>query len=326
MLRSDHDSIAKRYIVGSITLHALVFVCSSVTFFQPQKSDLLLMDVELAGEGELRDTLNRRPEESPPSEEIPPEQEPPEPAEAKPEEPKEPAQENAEPEEKVEEPGAEEEIPPVQEDDAGKKAENPKEEPVPQINEEPTIEEKKPSVKRRDKKAMLEIIKKAEKQIAKAKARKKLLEIVHDTSKKKRDEDFDKMLNKSIKDMRKNAGNGKRGNGRGGTGSGVGLSEGDYEMISSQIYPHWAVPSGVRDAENIIIEIRVQIRDNGQVVPSSIKILDERRYATDYVFRAAADSARRAILEASPLKIPRDKVDLFRDFILRFNLKEALGG
>jgi hypothetical protein len=74
MLRSDHDFIAKRYVVGSITLHALVFVCSFVSFFQPKKSDLLLMDIELAGEGELRDTLDQH-QEKPPPEEVAPEQE-----------------------------------------------------------------------------------------------------------------------------------------------------------------------------------------------------------------------------------------------------------
>ena len=68
------------------------------------------------------------------------------------------------------------------------------------------------------------------------------------------------------------------------------------------------------------------MRDNGEVVPSSVKILDEKRYATDYIFRAAADSARRAVLEASPLNVPKDKIEMFRDFTLRFNVKEALGG
>jgi hypothetical protein len=301
----------------------------------------MLMDIELAGEGELRETMNQHREKLP-SEEIAPEKQD-LPEEKKPEES---LRENMEPEEKVEEPGAEEEIPPVQEDgaNADEKIENPREETIPPVSEkstekesvaqkkedelsakEPTIKEKESPGRKRDKKALMEVIRKAEKKKAKDKARKKLLEIVNDTTKKKKDDAFDRMLNKSIQDMKKNIGKGKKGDGRGWSGSGPGLSEGDYEMISSQIYPHWVVPSGVRDAENIIIEIRVQIKDNGQVILSSIKILDEKRYAADYIFRAAADSAKRAILEASPLRIPRDKMELFRDFILRFNLKEALG-
>jgi hypothetical protein len=70
----------------------------------------------------------------------------------------------------------------------------------------------------------------------------------------------------------------------------------------------------------------VQLRDSGEIIQSGVKILDERRYVSDYVFRAAADSARRAILETGTLKIPRDKISLFKKFVLRFNLKEALGG
>ena len=103
------------------------------------------------------------------------------------------------------------------------------------------------------------------------------------------------------------------------------MTEGDAETISSQIYPHWAVPSGIKDAENFVIEIKVNLKDNGEVIPSSVEILDQQRYKSDHIFRAAADSARRAILEASPLSIPRDKIDMFREFIFRFNVKEALG-
>lgn len=121
------------------------------------------------------------------------------------------------------------------------------------------------------------------------------------------------------------------GSGRGDKGSGMGVSgigtapvEGDYELISSQIYPYWVVPSGVRDAENIVIEIHIELGDNGEVIPSSIKILDEKKYTTDQVFRAAADSARRAIIQASPLSIPREKLEAFRSITLRFNLGEAL--
>ena len=55
-------------------------------------------------------------------------------------------------------------------------------------------------------------------------------------------------------------------------------------------------------------------------------ILDMDRYNSDYVFRSAADSAKRAILEASPFKIPSEKMYLFRDFEFSFNTDKALGG
>ena len=173
---------------------------------------------------------------------------------------------------------------------------------------------------------MIDVIKKAEKAKKKKDHRKKLRDLADREATRKNDADFEKMLDENSSGGKPNgSGRGKNGTGAGAFGTGNGITESDYEVVSSQIYPHWVVPSGVRDAENIIIEIRIELGDNGEVIPSSIKIVDEKKYATDHVFRAAADSARRAILQASPLSIPREKMDLFREITLRFNLKEALG-
>jgi hypothetical protein len=223
-----------------------------------------------------------------------------------------------------------------QKSDEPKKEENiVREEPVPKPEQKEPVKEPVPEVKKKPKKRkrkiLNEVIKHAEKKKAKEKNRKKILEIAEKAEKavkkkKEKDNAFDKMLSNSINDLKNSSGKGTKGTGGGNFGTGASPTDADYEIISSQIYPHWAVPSGVRDAENIIIEVEVQLRDNGEVIPSCVKILDERKYASDYVFRAAADSARRAVLEASPLKIPRDKINLFKNFVLRFNLKEALGG
>ncbi|MDR1235875.1 MAG: hypothetical protein LBJ96_02610 [Holosporaceae bacterium] len=210
-------------------------------------------------------------------------------------------------------------------------------ESVPKTEEKPPEkipEVKKPPKKKHRRKILRDVIKRAEKKKNREKNRQKILEIAEKADKEKKNADqkkkndsaFDKMLNSSINDLKKTSGKGKKGTGVGEFGSGESLTEADFEIISSQIYPHWVVPSGVRDAENIVIEIEVQLRDSGEIVQSGVKILDERRYASDYVFRAAADSARRAILETGTLKIPRDKMSLFKKFVLRFNLKEALGG
>jgi hypothetical protein len=102
------------------------------------------------------------------------------------------------------------------------------------------------------------------------------------------------------------------------------LTNEDQEMIRSQISPHWIVLSGVRNAETIVVDLQIQLRDNGEVM--NVRVLDEKRYASDHIFRAAADSARRAVLKASPLKIPRNKIDLFRDFVFHFDPREDLGG
>jgi hypothetical protein len=44
----------------------------------------------------------------------------------------------------------------------------------------------------------------------------------------------------------------------------------------------------------------------------------------DYIFKAAADSAKRAILEVKRFMIPRDKLELNREYRLKFNVADAL--
>jgi outer membrane biosynthesis protein TonB len=100
------------------------------------------------------------------------------------------------------------------------------------------------------------------------------------------------------------------------------LSAGEEESIRQQIYPHWSVPGGITGAENLVVELRITLQEDGTV--TNIQILDQARCQTDPQYRAAAESARRAVRIASPLKIPANRVDLLRSFRFRFNLKDAL--
>lgn len=363
MRRKEGKISITRSAAYSIGLHLALLFFTVISTFMPKKEPNLLVDIELAGEGEFREAMANAPSHVIPDPMVTPEHvDHVEPVDEEPKEIKEiekidriveeePTERNIPevPEGAI--PEAEKDIP---EEQIEEKVEERQEEPEPQkieetkaseeakINEEPVPkeeetkkktpkEEKKetklPKKKRkRNKKALMDVIKKAEKAKKRKDYRRKMQELASKEEKRKRDAAFDEMLTSNNEKLSvKGSGLGRKGNGAGAFGSGAGISEGDYEMVSSQIYPHWIVPSGVRDAENIIIEIHIELGDNGEVIPSSIKIVDEKRYATDHVFRAAADSARRAILQASPLSIPREKLDLFREITLRFNLKEALG-
>lgn len=97
----------------------------------------------------------------------------------------------------------------------------------------------------------------------------------------------------------------------------------EIDMIRAQIYKCWNVPAGAKDAQNLIVPIRVRLQPDGTVI--SADIVDSLRYNTDGFYRAAADSARRAVLLCSPLKAPPSKYDQWKDLTLRFNPKEMLG-
>jgi hypothetical protein len=52
--------------------------------------------------------------------------------------------------------------------------------------------------------------------------------------------------------------------------------------------------------------------------------MDKGRMTNDLSYRTAAESARRAVLDprCSPLPIPQDKYEMFKEFIFNFDPKE----
>jgi len=101
------------------------------------------------------------------------------------------------------------------------------------------------------------------------------------------------------------------------------LSASEMDMIREQIERCWNVPAGARDAKDLVVEIRVQMNQDGTVRQATI--VDQGR-ANDPLWRAAAESARRAFYnpQCTPLKLPPDKYDVWKDFVADFNPKDML--
>ena len=319
MTREDGNFILKRALVCSIALHFLLSLFSLVFMFWPRPQNSLMMDIEVVAEGMLQQILeNHQNPNLVEQDEAPSVPEKTEAALAVEEEPGRVSKIDATK-------GQEENIP---------AKEDPQEFAIPIPEKIPKKDKiiKKPVPKKNRKaiKRLRDIMRRAERN----KKKKKIIEDAQKIAKKqKADTEFSDMMGKSISDLPKtkkpqSLGIGVRGIGiesSGGTSGSTG-DKSDSVAIMEQITPRWIVPAGVKDAENIVVEIFVKLRDNGEVIPASIKIVDSRRYESDYIFRAAADSARRAILEASPLTIPKDKIGSFNEITFFFDVKQALRG
>jgi hypothetical protein len=96
------------------------------------------------------------------------------------------------------------------------------------------------------------------------------------------------------------------------------------DLVRQQIAKCWSLPAGAKDAENMIIEIAVDMNTDGTVRGASIK---NTRSQFDPFLRAMAESALRAVLNKScqPFKLPRDKYDRWKTMTLIFNPKEMFG-
>ena len=102
------------------------------------------------------------------------------------------------------------------------------------------------------------------------------------------------------------------------------LTLSELDAIRAQIAQCWNVPAGARDARNLVVEVQVDMNPDATV--RHAQVVDQARMMTDPFFRAAAESAMRAVLNprCNPLRLPREKFDTWKSFTLNFNPKEML--
>ena len=88
--------------------------------------------------------------------------------------------------------------------------------------------------------------------------------------------------------------------------------------IKPKVEENWSVPAGVPDADRMKVTLRIQLDRDGAV--HSAKVVEDDR-AADANFRIMAESARRAVLTASPfeeLKPYGDDYEQWRDITMTF--------
>ena len=88
-------------------------------------------------------------------------------------------------------------------------------------------------------------------------------------------------------------------------------------MISRQVTPCWRIPIGAQGGERMRAELNIVINPDGNV--RSVTPLDEARIAADPVFRAFAESAVRAVRACSPLQLPPESYQQWRNVIFNFD-------
>ena len=96
------------------------------------------------------------------------------------------------------------------------------------------------------------------------------------------------------------------------------------EAVAAQLRRCWIVPAGAKDADELIITIRVDMNPDATV--RSSLIVDMERTMTDPFYRAAAESALRATKNprCQPLPLPLDQYEQWRTMTLNFNPQDML--
>lgn len=100
------------------------------------------------------------------------------------------------------------------------------------------------------------------------------------------------------------------------------MSMSEMDGLKRQLTQCWSVLAGARYAEDMVVDIKLSMNPNRTIQRAQIE--NQLRYAADSHFRAAADSALRAVNKCSPLDLPPDKYDLWKDITVTFDPRSML--
>ncbi len=104
------------------------------------------------------------------------------------------------------------------------------------------------------------------------------------------------------------------------------LTLSEIDAFKVQMRKCWTVPAGAVNAQGLVVRIKIFLRPDGSIAQPPQLINTSRLLAGGSQFRAAADSAMRAIRRCAPFVMPADKYASWREIDLNFDPREMLGG
>jgi TolA protein len=103
------------------------------------------------------------------------------------------------------------------------------------------------------------------------------------------------------------------------------LTATQVDLIKQTISKCWHLPAGLKNASDLVVDIRLQLAADGSV--KSAEILDKERMSRDPSFKVAAENAYRAVLDpnCNPLPMPQGNYEDWKVLEVSFDPSEMLG-
>jgi outer membrane biosynthesis protein TonB len=100
------------------------------------------------------------------------------------------------------------------------------------------------------------------------------------------------------------------------TTAGEKLTQSEMDALRGQIEKCWNVPAGAADAKDLKVSVKFRLDRSGALegMPQIVS-----GGGGDGVERAAAESARRAVMQCAPYNLPADKYQAWADVIVNFD-------
>lgn len=102
------------------------------------------------------------------------------------------------------------------------------------------------------------------------------------------------------------------------------MTSSELDALKTQLSQCWQLMAGARYAEDLSVDIKLFMNADRSV--RDAQVVDQFRYSSDTYFRAAADSALRAVRNphCNPLELPPDKYDQWKIMTVTFDPREML--
>jgi hypothetical protein len=108
------------------------------------------------------------------------------------------------------------------------------------------------------------------------------------------------------------------------------LTGSELDSVRDQFKPCWNPNFGGRNAQDLVVEIEIYANPDGTIMKAQPR--QNLRMASDPFYASARDAAMRAVLNPRcagiggvPLKLPREKYEQWKAFVLVFDPKAMLG-
>ena len=99
------------------------------------------------------------------------------------------------------------------------------------------------------------------------------------------------------------------------------LSISEIDLLRQQLSSCWNAPAGAVIERGDKVTISAKVLQNMKVSPNSIRIVDTNIAKTNPFYGPITDSAMRTLLnpECTPLKLPKDKYNLWKNLTITFD-------
>ena len=101
------------------------------------------------------------------------------------------------------------------------------------------------------------------------------------------------------------------------------LTISEYDLLVQQLASCWSPPAGAKIENWMIVSISANINKDARVFQDSVRIIDTNISKDNPFYKPITESAVRTFFnpECNPLKLPKDKYDLWKDLTINFDLR-----